>query len=480
MRLSLILPITAALLAACSEPEEQAVVYETAPVAPRPIAVSVEAAGIVEPETTVEVKSKASGEILKIDWDTGDQVAEGELLVQIDQRTPRNRFSQAEAELKAARARRTIAETQMKRAETLFNSGTFTESDYEQTVLEYANAEAQVVTAEVNVQNARIALEDTDVRAPITGTIIEKLVEKGQVISSPTMDVGGGTLLIKMADLSSVQVRALVDETDIGKIRPGMASKVTVSAYPNQPFQGEVLKIEPQARVEQNVTMFAVLVTLENREGLLLPGMNAEVEISIAQRQAALAVPTMALRTMSDIESSAAMMGITQDELSQRLAANRADRQDDSADAPPAPPAANTISMGGRTIELPPGVEAQQVRDIMAKRQQGVELSGADRTIMRKVMQAMGGSGGRRPRGPTTDYRFGGDYWVFASRNGVPEPVPVRTGITDLEYSEIVTGLGASDEVFLLPSSDLFRRQERMRNFTRRFNAVPGISRQQQ
>jgi HlyD family secretion protein len=259
-----------------------------------------------------------------------------------------------------------------------------------------------------------------------------------------------------------------------------MASKVTVSAYPNQPFQGEVLKIEPQARVEQNVTMFAVLVTLENREGLLLPGMNAEVEISIAQRQAALAVPTMALRTMSDIESSAAMMGITQDELSQRLAANRADRQDDSADAPPAPPAANTISMGGRTIELPPGVEAQQVRDIMAKRQQGVELSGADRTIMRKVMQAMGGSGGRRPRGPTTDYRFGGDYWVFANHNGVPEPMPVRTGITDLEYSEIVTGLGAGDEVFLLPSSDLFRRQERMRNFTRRFNAVPGISRQQQ
>ena len=86
----------------------------------------------------------------------------------------------------------------------------------------------------------------------------------------------------------------------------------------------------------------------------------------------------------------------------------------------------------------------------------------------------------RRPRGPTTDYRFGGDYWVFANRNGVPEPMPVRTGITDLEYSEIVTGLGAGDEVFLLPSSDLFRRQERMRNFTRRFNAVPGISRQQQ
>ena len=298
------LVFVALVAAGCTEPVEE-VVYEKAPVEPRPIAVAVEAAGIIEPETTVEVKSKASGEILKMDWDTGDRVEQGALLVQIDQRTPRNRFAQAEAELKAARARRSIADTQMKRAETLVKSGTLTETDYEQTVLEFANAQAQVVTADVNVQNARIAMEDTDVLAPISGTIIEKLVETGQVISSPTMDVGGGTLLMKMADLTSVQVRALVDETDIGKIRPGMSTKVTVSAYPNQPFSGRVLKIEPQARVEQNVTMFAVLVTLENKDGLLLPGMNAEVEISIAARDAAMAIPTMALRTNFDIDASA-------------------------------------------------------------------------------------------------------------------------------------------------------------------------------
>ena len=466
--------ILSALVTACTEQVEE-VAYETAPVAPRAIAVSVEAAGIIEPQTTVEVKSKASGEILEIAWDTGDQVEGGALLVQIDQRTPRNRFAQSEAELKAARARRTIADTQMKRAETLVSSGTFTESDYEQTVLEFANAQAQVVTAEVSVQNARIAMEDTDVRAPITGTIIEKLVEKGQVISSPTMDVGGGTLLLKMADLSSVQVRALVDETDIGKIRPGMQTKVTVSAYPNQPFAGAVLKIEPQAMVEQNVTMFAVLITLDNREGLLLPGMNAEVEISIAQRQATLALPTIALRTNSDIEASAAMMGIGADDLRERLAAHTRDNKDDSAGAD-TEPAANTISMGGRTVELPAGVDAKQVRDLMAKRQRGQELTGADRAIMRRVMQGMGGAG-RRPQRSATDYRFGGDYWVFRMHDGTPEPVPVRTGITDLEYSEVLAGLGPNDQVFLLPSSDLFRRQASMQSFfTRRFGGVPGIA----
>ena len=88
-------------------------------------------------------------------------------------------------------------------------------------------------------QDARIAMDDTDVRAPIAGTIISKNVERGQVISSPTRDVGGGTVLLKMADLNLVQVRTLVDETDIGKVRPGARASVTVDAYPNQPFTGE-------------------------------------------------------------------------------------------------------------------------------------------------------------------------------------------------------------------------------------------------
>ena len=134
-----------------------------------------------------------------------------------------------------------------------------------------------MVRTEVALENARITLEDTSVRAPSAGTIIEKTVEPGIVITSPTQAVSGGTVLMKMADLTSVQVRTRVDETDIGKIQPGMQTRVTVAAYPNQPFDGVVLKIEPQAIVEQNVTMFAVLIKLQNRGGLLKPGMNAEV-----------------------------------------------------------------------------------------------------------------------------------------------------------------------------------------------------------
>ena len=142
-------------------------------------------------------------------------------------------------------------------------------------------------------------MEDTDVLAPITGTIISKTVERGQVISSPTSDVGGGTVLLKMADLNLVQVRTLVDETDIGKIRPGLRATVTVGSYPNQPFEGTVLKIEPLATTQQNVTMFPVLVRIENREGLLRPGMNSEVEIHVGRRDSVLAIPNASLCSMS-------------------------------------------------------------------------------------------------------------------------------------------------------------------------------------
>jgi HlyD family secretion protein len=212
--------ITIGLLG-CAEPEPESVapLYDTAPVETRPIEVTVDAAGVIEPEIMVEVKSKASGEILAIHAETGDIVEAGFLLVEVDQRTPRNRLAEAEAALVAARARRGIARTQMERAETLFGTGTLTQADFEQSQLEFANAEADVIGKEVAIENARIAMDDTEVRAPITGTIIERRVEQGTVISSPTQDVSGGTVLLRMADLTAVQVRTLVDETDIGKIR---------------------------------------------------------------------------------------------------------------------------------------------------------------------------------------------------------------------------------------------------------------------
>ena len=90
---------------------------------------------------------------------------------------------------------------------------------------------------------------------------------------------------------------------------------------PNRPFQGEVLKIEPLAEVQQNVTMFPVLVRIDNREGLLRPGMNSEVEIHVGRRDSVLAVPNAALRTQKDVESAAGVLGLSMEQVNAQLAA---------------------------------------------------------------------------------------------------------------------------------------------------------------
>jgi HlyD family secretion protein len=461
-RIFLVLALT--LAGACAEEQETGPVYDSAGVERRTLEVAVSSAGIVEPIATVEVKSKASGEVLDVLIEVGDTIEEGTLMVSIDPRIVRNRLAQAEASLKAAKSRREIAETQQARVEKLVTKGTLTQADLEQAELDLATAEAQVVSARVDVENARIAVEDTDIRAPISGTIIFKPVEVGQVISSPTQDFAGGTLLLQMADLSAVQIRSLVDETDIGKIRPGMPAKVSVAAYPNQPFPGEVVKIEPQAVIEQNVTMFAVLVSIQNPDGLLMPGMNAEVEMSVARASNAMTVPVMALRTSRDLESTATILGRSVDDITAALAGD---------DKPPADTTGpETITIRGNTIELPEGVKADDVRALMQKRRDGGTITAEEQKLLRSVFQGMqqGASSGR-----SSDYRFGGEFWVVLDTPG-REIRKVKTGVTDLDNVEIVSGLDEDDRVLILPSSHLLETQQDLQNFiNRRIGRIPGI-----
>jgi len=309
---TLIAGLSLLLATACgpSEPKPAASQYEVAKVERRSLALTVEAAGVIEPVRTVEIKSKASGEILELGADTGETVKRGALLVRIDPRTPRNRLDQAVAQWNAAKAKLVNARSQLERGQKLLTNTWINQADYDKLVLDAATAESEVVTAKVAVENARIALDDTEVRAPSDGTILSKRVERGQVISSPTMDVGGGTLLMTMADLGSVRARARVDETDIGKLMPGMDARISVASFPGRRFGGAIEKIEPQAVVEQNVTLFPVLISLPNEEGLLRPGMNVEARFDVARVDDVLTVPVTALRTERDIDTTATIIGM--------------------------------------------------------------------------------------------------------------------------------------------------------------------------
>ena len=473
------------LSAACGAPEAPPLaVYQALPVLRRDIVVSARASGTIQPDTTVEVKSQASGEVLQVKVQTGQLVRAGDLMVSIDPRIPKNNVDQAQSSLEVAQARLLNATTQKERSEALYQSQSITQTEHDQAVLDFATAKAGVVSARVNLQNAQITLDQTEVRAPSSGTIIEMDIERGQVISSPTSTVGGGTVLLKMADLNLVQVSTLVDETDIGKIQPGLRTSVTVDAYPNTPFEGRVLKIEPMATTSQNVTMFPVLVRIENRNGQLRPGMNSDVEIHVGRRDSVLAVPNSALRTPRDVASAAEVLGLTMDEVASQLTERTPGRDSAKVETVATAPAGNTMTLpNGQSVTLPDGVTEAQVKAIMQKRMSGSEQTGAERALLRKVFAGMGSGGrpdgGRWAGGGGGDASSGGRYIVFVRREGRPYAQNITTGLTDLDFSEVRSGLQEGDSVLVLPSTSLVESQkesaERMQRITGG-GGIPGMS----
>jgi HlyD family secretion protein len=477
----------------CAE-EVEPPVYQMVPVAVRDIVVSASAAGIIEPVKTVEVKSKASGEIMDVRVETGDRVTRGDLLVRVDPRVPRNALTQAEADLEVAKAQLTNAQSQLRRAEALYETQSITEQEWEAANLQQANANAQLVRAERSLEDARISFEDTEVRAATAGVILQKNVEVGTVISSATREVGGGTVLLAMANLDTVQVRSLVDETDIGKIRPGLEVTIVVDAYPNRPFRGRVLKIEPQAEVQQNVTMFPVLSHIGNEDALLRPGMNAEVEIHVGSREGIVAIPNAALRTQRDVGSAATVLGLEMETVQLQLAAARERGTGERTAAFGGTTAgnggrqsSNTVTFRGQEVPLPPGLTKEQVEPVIQKIQSGgpgafQSLSAADRAILGRLRGGMGGTGGggrHRPSTQSSDAAFGGEFIVFTIRDGALHAVPIRTGLTDLDYSEVVAGLTERDTVLILPSASLIQNQQEFQQRIERMTGrgIPGVQR---
>ena len=295
--------------------EKPATYYKKEEVIPEKLEVSIEASGIIEAISSIEIKSKASGEILYLGAEVGDFVKKGAVLGQIDQRTPTNILNQSKSDLEAAKVRLENAKSQFDRGMELHANGSISDKAYEDIQENFAQAKSTLVRTEVTFENAKIALDDTVVRSPISGTIISRPVEVGQVISSPTSAVGGGTLLMTMAALSKVRVRALVDEIDVGKVSIGQTVSIKVAAYRDKEFFGTVAKIEPLAKIEQNVTTFPVLIDIDNKDNLLLLGMNTDVVIEILNKDVAVSAPSMSLRTRKDIYSATNILNIPKEEV---------------------------------------------------------------------------------------------------------------------------------------------------------------------
>ncbi len=421
--------------------EEELGELPTVIAAVRDITVSVSATGILQPVKIVEIKSKASGEILEMPVEMGDFLEAGALIAQIDTRILDQELKQVGADYESAEIRLQIAQRQFVRAESLHAEDLISEHDFETSKQNFTSAESQFIRAEASLELARERLEDTTVTAPISGTIIAKTVEQGQIIASSTNNVSGGTVLIQMADLSELEIRTLVDEIDIGNVKAGLRIESTVEAFASMSFEGEVRKIEPQAVVQQSVTTFPVLSRIDNSDGLLLPGMNADVSIIIKERSNVLTVSNEAVRSPEDAREVIQLLGLDApvDVLQSSLVTSLKN---------PTQPASASMREPGDLANGNSDNGHADSRETVTKAHPVGDISGDNDSRQEPAVVFVLDIDGR-----------------FHARE-------IVTGVRDWETSEVLAGLEEGEELVLLPSTSLLRSQQDIRDRFARQNTV--------
>jgi HlyD family secretion protein len=295
------------------------------------LARSVVATGKIQPTTQVDIKSKASGIILKLPVNVGDRVHQGQVICELDQNDllPRLRQAQAalgmaDAMLKSSQAEyeRSKVEAEgpdlpflkqdMERARQMFlekvaprTARDDAEKNYElgknrqrQAVVNLGVAQAAIRKAEAQVEQSRAQLStaEEDLRnativSPIDGVVLSRDREVGDAVSSILTMGSGATLIMTVGDLREVYVKGKVDESDIGKVFLGQAARITVESYKDQKFAGKVTKISPMGVEKDNVTTFEVRVSISNETGKLMATMTANAEILLEERKGVLAIP---------------------------------------------------------------------------------------------------------------------------------------------------------------------------------------------
>lgn len=254
--------------------------------------------GVVKSIDRIEIKSKASGEIVELPVEEGDFIMQGDLIARLDQKDERAEVAQAQADLDIAKAELKQAQRTFDRRIQLFQSNLISEEEQDQIELGLAVARGKLVQATTSLERAKERLSESVVRAPINGIILQKYVEKGQIIASGVSNISGGTPIVDIADMSSVYIETGIDEIDIGKIQIGQFATVIAEAYPEIEFSGKILRIAPEAKIEQNVTLFDVIVEVKNNDGKLKSGMNASVEIEIVKKENVLLVPAITIQIL--------------------------------------------------------------------------------------------------------------------------------------------------------------------------------------
>ena len=281
--------------------------YRLAQINRGPIVSTVTATGTINPITTVIVGSQLSGQLVEILADYNDRVTAGQILARLNSDQIRFKRDAAKADLEQAHATQIMQEARMTEAELnlarqvrLRPTGAVSDVAYDaaRTAAAVAKAQLQGNTAKIEQMQAvlsqvEVDLANTDIRSPVNGVIIQRSVELGQTVAA---SLQSPTIFTIADDLRRMEIAVSIDETDVGRVKPGQKVTFSVSAYPGREFEGKVKHVRLGSQTVSNVVTYTGIVSIENPKMELLPGMTASVRIETDTRSDALLAPNAALR----------------------------------------------------------------------------------------------------------------------------------------------------------------------------------------
>lgn len=254
---------------------------------------TVEASGTINPVTQTSVGTQISGRVEQIFVDYNSQIKKGQLLAVIDPSTYKSNVVQQEANLQKLESVYKNTKRNYERYKKLYSQDLVAKSELDDAEMDYMSANAQVVQGRASLDKAKIDLSYTNVVSPVDGIVISKEVELGQTVAASYQTP---TLFLVAEDLTKMQIEVNISEADISKIKEGQKVNFNIDAYSDKNFQGVVSQVRNAATTISNVVTYTVVVSVDNSDMLLKPGMTANVAIITAEENNALSVPNQALR----------------------------------------------------------------------------------------------------------------------------------------------------------------------------------------
>lgn len=267
--------------------------YKTAAVEHGDLTQTVSANGTLNPVILVNVGTQVSGTVKKLYVDYNDRVKAGQVLAELDPSLFNAQVGQSRANLANARATLELDTANEARSAALFKEGYIARQDLDTAIQAKKSAQAQVDLARAQLARDKTNLNYSIIRSPVSGVVIDRQVDVGQTVAASFQTP---TLFRIAQDLRNMQIDSSYAEADIGNIKVGQDVRFTVDAFPGRIFNGKVSQVRLNATTQQNVVTYDVVVSVDNPEQILKPGMTAYVNIIVAERKNALLLPNAALR----------------------------------------------------------------------------------------------------------------------------------------------------------------------------------------